>query len=283
MAIVCSSRNLRVPPPEEGESELEGALRQHDLHELHSPDWLERLDYRIRLATVERQIRASMPRGALVADVGCAQANQALLLTGDGYRVLACDLRVGFLRYAARKSAAGGPWLAAASGTELPLVDGAADVVVLGEILEHVAHPNEFLTEARRVLHPGGLVIATTPNGGYRRSPLPTWNEARGHLEDYEARQFGPDGGDHLFLYTAEELDELLTEAGFAEVHATHYFAELTARVAGKSQTMRSWKKVSAILSPSVAFALALADRAILSGSRRGELASALIVTGRRT
>lgn len=283
MAVLSSSRNLRVPPPDEREGDLERALRHHDLHELHSSDWLERLDYRIRLATVERLIRASTPRGAFVADVGCAQANQALLLSGLGYRVVACDLRVGFLRYAARKSAAGGPCLAAASGTELPLLDGATDVVLLGEILEHVAHPNEFLTEARRVLRPGGLLIATTPNGGYRTSPLPTWSEARGHLEDYEARQFGPDGGDHLFLYTAGELNELLTQAGFTEVHVTHYFAQLTARLAGKSQTMRSWKRVSATLSPSVAFALALADRAILSGPRRGELANALIASGIRT
>lgn len=282
MAVVSSSRNLQVPQPDEREGELERALRHHDLHELHSSDWLERLDYRIRLATVERLIRTSMPRGAFIADVGCAQANQALLLRADGYRVLACDLRADFLRYAAKKSARGGPWLAAASGTELPLADGASDVVVLGEILEHVAHPNEFLTEARRVIRPGGLLVATTPNGGYRRSPLPTWSDARGHLEDYEPRQFGPDGGDHLFLYTAAELDELLSEAGFTEVRTTHYFAELTARVAGKAQTMRSWKRVSAIFSPSVAFALAVADRAILAGPRRGGLANALIASGRR-
>jgi len=47
----------------------------------------------------------------------------------------------------------------------LPFPDATFDVVLLLEVLEHLAqNPRPFWTEAARVLRPGGRVIVTTPN-----------------------------------------------------------------------------------------------------------------------
>ena len=34
---------------------------------------------------------------------------------------------------------------------------------VAGEILEHLEHPKEFIKEAMRILHPGGILALSTP------------------------------------------------------------------------------------------------------------------------
>ena len=46
----------------------------------------------------------------------------------------------------------------------LPLADGCADVVVAGEILEHVTDLSGTVAEACRVLRPGGLLVLDTLN-----------------------------------------------------------------------------------------------------------------------
>ena len=43
--------------------------------------------------------------------------------------------------------------------------DASFDVVVAGELLEHLRDPRRLVEEARRVLRPGGTFVASVPNG----------------------------------------------------------------------------------------------------------------------
>jgi methionine biosynthesis protein MetW len=45
-----------------------------------------------------------------------------------------------------------------------PFGDGAFDIVVAGELLEHVRSPEHIVAEARRVLRPGGRFVGSVPN-----------------------------------------------------------------------------------------------------------------------
>ena len=45
-----------------------------------------------------------------------------------------------------------------------PFPDASFDVVVAGELLEHVREPGDVVGEARRVLRPGGRLVASVPN-----------------------------------------------------------------------------------------------------------------------
>jgi len=48
-------------------------------------------------------------------------------------------------------------------GSHLPFKDRVADVVILGEVLEHVPFPTSVIREACRVLKGGGVLLATVP------------------------------------------------------------------------------------------------------------------------
>ncbi len=54
------------------------------------------------------------------------------------------------------------------------IASGSLDVVSLLALLEHVDDPQEAVREAARVLRPGGLIVASTPN--------PTWDVVAGRL-----------------------------------------------------------------------------------------------------
>jgi SAM-dependent methyltransferase len=46
----------------------------------------------------------------------------------------------------------------------LPFGDASFDVVVAGELLEHVRDPGRLVADARRVLRPGGRLVGSVPN-----------------------------------------------------------------------------------------------------------------------
>jgi hypothetical protein len=48
------------------------------------------------------------------------------------------------------------------------------DAVLATEVIEHVAHPDEFLRQLA-----GGVLIVTTPNGAYFRNKLPRFSGSR--------------------------------------------------------------------------------------------------------
>jgi len=93
--------------------------------------------------------------------------------------------------------------LAAIDGA-LPLDDGSFDVVWASEVIEHVADTARWLSEVRRVLVPRGRLLLTTPSHGRLRLAV-------GGIERYSEPL-----GDHLHLYSARSLGELLTEFDFA-------------------------------------------------------------------
>ena len=116
----------------------------------------------------EAEWRGSKPR---VLDVGAHWLHQALLFAVDGYRVTAADL-------AATIEAPNVVSLARACGIDLVCVrdlsapdafgslsPGSFDVVILGEVLEHVTfNPVSLWQALYRVLAEGGRIVLTTPN-----------------------------------------------------------------------------------------------------------------------
>jgi 2-polyprenyl-6-hydroxyphenyl methylase/3-demethylubiquinone-9 3-methyltransferase len=97
---------------------------------------------------------------AVLVDAGCGGGLLAPHVARLGYRHVGVDLRGPALA----QSAVRGVSPVTGDVTALPLADGVADVVVAGEILEHVTDLPGTVAELCRVLRPGGLLVLDTVN-----------------------------------------------------------------------------------------------------------------------
>lgn len=143
-------------------------------------------------------------------DVGCALGHFAALARGRGWQVTGLDVSADAASRAALNFG-----LEVRAGPLSRHVDTLHrfDVVFLGDVIEHVPHPAQFLRDVRRVLTPGGVVCIDTPNwGGFWRR----WTGRRWiGLNRY-----------HINLFDAESLTHLLSTSGFESITTgsyTHY------------------------------------------------------------
>ncbi|WP_436525767.1 methyltransferase domain-containing protein [Actinoplanes sp. HUAS TT8] len=98
--------------------------------------------------------------GRVLLDAGCGGGLLAPHVIGMGYRHLGVDLRASGLTQAAERGVAP----VAGDVAALPLAGESVDVVVAGEILEHVTDLSGTVAELCRVLRPGGTVVLDTVN-----------------------------------------------------------------------------------------------------------------------
>ena len=98
----------------------------------------------------------------------------------------------------------------------LPYDDASADVVLAGEILEHVVDTEGFLREIHRMLAPGGALVLSTPNIFWAKNRVRLLLGRYPDALEYRSR-YGADFG-HVRIFGPEQLQELLGETGFADV-----------------------------------------------------------------
>jgi SAM-dependent methyltransferase len=97
--------------------------------------------------------------GGQVLDVGCGSGNLLPYLRERFDRYLGADI----LRYEGFPEK--GAFVAVnLDAHHLPLPDGASEVVVAVETIEHLENPRAFFRELVRLARPGGWIVVTTPN-----------------------------------------------------------------------------------------------------------------------
>jgi 2-polyprenyl-6-hydroxyphenyl methylase/3-demethylubiquinone-9 3-methyltransferase len=157
-------------------------------------------------------IQEVLPPGSTVLDVAAAQGNFSLALAEVGYKVTWNDLREDLAEYVKQKYEFG----------EINFVPGNVfdldfpyqfDCVLITEIIEHVAHPDQFLSSIANLVKPGGYIVMSTPNGAYFRNSLPKFSQCDDPSK-FESIQFAPNSDGHIFLLWPEEIVWLANQSG---------------------------------------------------------------------
>lgn len=172
--------------------------------------------YRIRHDWSIQSIEGLLPAGSEILDVAAAGGNFSLPLAEKGYRVTWNDLRSELAGMVQQKYESG--QMAYVPGNVFDLAgqwEERFDAVLAAEVIEHVAHPDEFLACLATVLKPGGLLFLTTPNGRYFRHDLPRFSECPAPSV-FEAVQFKPNSDGHIFLLDCDECRMLADRAGLS-------------------------------------------------------------------
>jgi len=147
-----------------------------------------------------------------VLDVGCSSGYLAEALTARGCVVSGVEVDVG-LAESARPHL---EKLVLADVESCNLVEifgaGSFDVVVFGDVLEHLRDPLPVLRQARPLLAEGGLVVVSVPNiahGSIRLALL----QGR-----FEYQPTGLLDNTHLRFFTLNTLEQLVRDAGLLVV-----------------------------------------------------------------
>lgn len=170
-------------------------------------------DAPLREAFLLRHVAAEgerVGRPPYVLDLGCGEGHFAGALARRGAEVVAADVAAEPVRRARARHPELDVRLVEPEAP-LPLEDSSFDVVWAGETIEHVADTQQWLSEVRRVLRSGGVLLLSTPDHGlFSRLRLAFSSRA------FEAH-FDP-RADHLRFYTRRTLVDLLADFGFEEV-----------------------------------------------------------------
>ncbi|HEY5389936.1 MAG TPA: class I SAM-dependent methyltransferase [Solirubrobacteraceae bacterium] len=151
-----------------------------------------------------------LPAGVRVLDVGCGSGWFSAALFEAGFPVTGVDVAAEALRRA-RLRASAVEFVRAREGDPLPFGAASFGAAWLGEVLEHVQDGIALLEEVARVLEPGGVLIASTPDHPFAlRARLAL---SRAAFE----RHFDP-RSDHVRFFTAASLRTLLEACGFEDV-----------------------------------------------------------------
>jgi SAM-dependent methyltransferase len=98
----------------------------------------------------------------------------------------------------------------------LPYEDTSADVVLAGEILEHMVDTEGFLREIHRTLASRGALVLSTPNIFWPKNRVRLLAGRYPDALEYRSR-FGTDFG-HVRIFGPDQLREVLGDTGFVDV-----------------------------------------------------------------
>lgn len=163
-----------------------------------------------RKHTLELIQKVAQP-GKKILDVAAAQGNFSLILAELGYEVTWNDLREELVNYVKEKWEYGAIHYAPGDVFSLQF-NSYFDVILIAEVIEHVAHPDEFLSNVARMLKPKGHIVISTPNGEYFRNRLPKFSDCS-DPSVFEAVQFKPDADGHIFLLHLDEIKKIAQQA----------------------------------------------------------------------
>jgi ArsR family transcriptional regulator len=135
-----------------------------DYFRVHAAEWDRIRAMHVTEAAVEAEVAAAVGEGpfGLLVDLGTGTGRMLELLAGRYARAIGFDINHSMLAYARSKLARAGLTGATVRHGDLygvALPDGAADAVIMHQVLHFLAEPVHSVREAVRLLAPGGKLV----------------------------------------------------------------------------------------------------------------------------
>lgn len=139
--------------------------------------------YLRHLFAYQEAARRVQPHAVLV-DIGCGEGYGTDVLARTVRLAVGVDVDPPTIVEASRRYGRDSCRYLVYDGTRLPFVAAGFDAATAFQVIEHVSDEQHFVTQAARLLRPGGLFILTTPNRLLRlNAGERPWN--RYHLREY--------------------------------------------------------------------------------------------------
>ena len=156
------------------------------------------------------KLLALVGTGKRVLDVGCSSGYLARPLVARGCTVVGLELDPAAAAEA--RDVCEEVLVGDVETMELPFEPGSFDVVLCGDLIEHLRDPEAFLARVRPFLKAGGRLVLTTPN-------VANWAMRLGLLAGrWTYTERGILDRTHTHLFTRSTLVETLERAGYRVV-----------------------------------------------------------------
>ena len=126
--------------------------------------------------------------GKDVLDIACGEGYGAYMLASRAQQTTGVDISREAVEHALNKYNRPNLTFLEGNCLSIPLADHSVDIVVSFETLEHFVEHDQFLSEVRRVMRPGGIFIVSSPDKAIYTEQLGNQNPY--HPHELEADEF---------------------------------------------------------------------------------------------
>lgn len=171
--------------------------------------------YKNRVNSLIGFVKKYTPSKGSILDIAAGSGNITLALANEGFLMTWNDLREDLIPYVKQKEAA--ETINYLPGNIFDLDTGNFDAVIISEIIEHTAHPDEFLKKITTLVKRGGFIFLSTPIGSYFLNRLPRFSTFT-NPEVFEKIQFQPNADGHIFLLHIDEIVKMADQNGLTVI-----------------------------------------------------------------
>jgi len=205
---------MKIPSPSDDWPASWKLSYQYDKEEVFGEvtSWPYHYSYQSRRNVTLQLLCQNLEPGSRILDVAAGQGNFSIALAERGYDVHWNDLREDLIDYVKLKQDMGKVTYHPGNVFDLRFAH-TFDAILITEVIEHVAHPDQFLEKIASLVRPGGRIVMTTPNGAFIKNTLLKFSETI-NPSIFEESQFKPDGDGHIFLLHPDEIPLLADKSG---------------------------------------------------------------------
>ena len=181
---------------------------------------------------------ALAPNAHRVLDIGCGDGTLTFRLAQRSDRVWGVDDSLLPLRLARgefERRSGRPPLVTNADARRLPFSDDTFDCIVLADVIEHIDAPDGVMSEAHRVLRPGGQIVVTTPR---RQGSVPA--------HEYHCREYtGAELGDLLRRWFGSVQVRVFQPIGVSRLYDRRVFGRKLFRIIINCCAIAGWNPLA--------------------------------------